>query len=97
MPDNNTKSRRHLRVRVDPIKCTAFGFCGEFLPEVFDLDDWGYAWVQRPDVPVTLAEAAYHTAKACPTGAIIVEMVDEPDPRTNASSNGVDRKSKRSR
>lgn len=83
MPSNNTKTRSYLRVRVDPTKCTAFGFCGEFLPEVFDLDDWGYAWVQRPDVPTSLADAAYQTAKCCPTGAIMVEVVAEPDPRAN--------------
>jgi ferredoxin len=66
-------------VRVNPIKCTAFGFCAEFLPEVFDLDDWGYAWVQRPEMPLSLAEAARKAAKLCPTGAILVEVVEEPD------------------
>ncbi len=71
-------TRRHLRIRVNPIKCTAFGFCGEFLPEVFDLDDWGYAWLQRSEVPMSLEEAAYETARCCPTGAITVEVVEEP-------------------
>lgn len=83
MSDDNarTKTRQHLRVQVNPIKCTAFGFCAEFLPEVFQLDDWGYAWLQRPDVPMSLAAAAYETARLCPTGAISVEVVDEPDLR----------------
>lgn len=79
-----TKTRRYLRVRVNPIKCTAFGFCGEYLPEVFDLDDWGYAWLQRPDIPMTLAEAVYETERCCPTGAISVEVVEEEDPRATS-------------
>ncbi len=86
MPSDNTKTktRQYLRVRVNPIKCTAFGFCGEFLPEVFHLDDWGYAWLQRPDVPMSLAGAAYETAKLCPTGAISVEVVEEADLRATS-------------
>jgi ferredoxin len=79
MPDGGPKARTYLRVRVNPIKCTAFGFCAEFLPEVFDLDDWGYAWVQRPDVPATLAGAVWKTARSCPTGAILVDEVTETD------------------
>ncbi len=79
MPERAKKSRTYLRVRVDPIKCTAFGFCAEFLPEVFELDDWGYAWIQRPEIPASLTEEAFETARKCPTGAILVEMVEEPD------------------
>jgi ferredoxin len=77
---SNAKPQRYLRVRVNPIKCTAFGFCTEYLPEVFDLDDWGYAWLRRTEVPMSLKDAVYETAKCCPTGAITVEVVDEPDP-----------------
>ncbi len=83
MSERDTK-RTYLRVRVDPIKCTAFGFCAEFLPEVFELDDWGYAWIQRPEIPVSLAGEAFETARKCPTGAILVETVEEPDPREAA-------------
>lgn len=74
---SSSSTRRYLRIRVNPIKCTAFGFCGEFLPEVFDLDDWGYAWLQRSEVPMSLEEAVYETARCCPTGAISVEVVEE--------------------
>ena len=82
MSEHETK-RTLLRVRVDPIKCTAFGFCAEFLPEVFELDDWGYAWIQRPEIPASLAAEAYETARRCPTGAILVQPVEELelDPR----------------
>ncbi len=97
MARDKTKTRTYLRVRVNPIKCTAFGFCGEFLPEVFDLDDWGYAWLQRPDVPMSLADAVYETAKSCPTGAISVEVVDEPDHRATAIEQQMKTSTKRSR
>lgn len=88
MPDRTPATRTYLRVRVNPIKCTAFGFCAEFLPEVFELDDWGYAWVQRPEIPASLADEAFETAKKCPTGAILVEMIEESDVHEPNSEQG---------
>ncbi len=63
-----------LRVRVDPIRCTAFGFCAEFCPEMFDLDEWGYAWL-RDGATVTDAELIRETARLCPRRAILVEEI----------------------
>jgi len=71
-------STKRLRVRVDPIRCTAFGFCAEFCPEMFTLDEWGYAWLREPSVRPQLADTIRETARLCPTGAILVEEVDEP-------------------
>ena len=30
------------QVRVNPIRCDAYGMCAELLPERITLDDWGY-------------------------------------------------------
>lgn len=71
-------STKRLRVRVDPIRCTAFGFCAEFCPELFSLDEWGYAWLKEPSTGPELAGTIRETARLCPTGAILVEEVDDP-------------------
>jgi ferredoxin len=67
---------RRSRLRVDPLRCTAFGFCAEFAPELFALDDWGYAWLRRPDVPPQDEGLAREAAKLCPKRAILLETVE---------------------
>jgi len=71
---------KRLRVRVDPIRCTAFGFCAEFCPELFTLDEWGYAWLKQRDVDGRAEALVRETARLCPRGAILVEEVDTPAP-----------------
>ena len=72
-------ARRKLRLRVDPIRCTAFGFCAEFLPEAFALDDWGYAWLHRHELSPEFEEHAREVVRLCPTGAISLDVIEEPD------------------
>ncbi len=43
--------------------------CFELLPEVIELDDWGYPVVTGP-VPETLEPAARSAVRACPTMAL---------------------------
>lgn len=66
-----------VRVRVDPIRCTAFGFCAEFCPEMFTLDEWGYAWLHQREAGPEMVATIRETARLCPRGAILVEEVDE--------------------
>lgn len=61
---------RRQRFRIDPIRCTAFGFCAEFAPEFFSLDEWGYAWQLQPDVPPEQLALLRQTARLCPKAAI---------------------------
>jgi ferredoxin len=70
-----TDATRRLRVRVDPIRCTAFGFCAEFCPEMFDLDEWGYAWLKDSEADGAAAQLVRETARLCPRRAILVEEV----------------------
>jgi ferredoxin len=72
-----SRTKQRLRVRVDPIKCTAFGFCAEFCPELFTLDDWGYAWLRSSVADAAMADLIYETARLCPREAILVETVDD--------------------
>ncbi len=72
-----TTERAGLRVRVDPIRCTAFGFCAEFCPELFELDEWGYAWLKEGPTAAADDQLIRETARLCPRRAILVEVVDD--------------------
>ncbi|MCU7729461.1 ferredoxin [Actinoplanes sp. KI2] len=60
------------RLRVDPIACAAHGICAELLPELIDLDEWGYPVLTAP-VPRRLTAAAARAVAACPALALRLE------------------------
>jgi ferredoxin len=62
-----------VRVHVDAAKCKAYGICYQQSPEVFDLDDSGYASVRMEEVPPELHEAARMAVRMCPERAISIE------------------------
>lgn len=57
------------RLAVDPIACRAHGLCAELLPEVVELDEWGYPIVDREVTP-ELERAARQAVRACPSLAL---------------------------
>lgn len=57
------------RLRVDWPACQARGLCHELLPELVDLDPWGYPII-RGEVPADLAAAARAALAACPRNAL---------------------------
>lgn len=62
-------SRPHWVLVVDPIRCQAHGLCAELLPEVVDLDEWGYPLLPGEVPPLLLSEARTAVA-SCPTLAL---------------------------
>jgi ferredoxin len=62
-----------MKVQVDSAKCDAYGLCAETAPELFELDDFGYALARDggavPPGEETTVEAAI---KVCPVQAIRV-------------------------
>ena len=62
-----------MKLRVDPIACTAHGLCAELLPERITLDDWGYPLIDGRPVPPELEQLARRAADACPTLALKLE------------------------
>lgn len=58
-------------LRVNPIACDGHGLCAELLPEIIDLDEWGFPLVER-DVPPHLQELARRAVGACPTLALLL-------------------------
>ncbi|MEY9855052.1 ferredoxin [Catenulispora sp. GAS73] len=65
-------------MRVNPIGCRAHGMCAELLPEMIDLDPWGYPILSEQPVPPELVAHARRAAAACPTLALLVEDGDRP-------------------
>jgi ferredoxin len=64
------------RLRVNPIACEAHGLCAELLPEMIELDEWGYPIVDERPIPEELLDHARRAAAACPTLALLVERAD---------------------
>jgi ferredoxin len=55
---------------VDRIACDGFGMCAELLPELIELDDWGYPIVAAGGVPDTLLDHARRAVAVCPVLAL---------------------------
>ena len=63
------------RLRVNPIACTGHGLCAELLPEIIELDPWGYPILFSSAVPAGLMEHAKRAVDTCPTLALLMEKV----------------------
>ena len=61
------------RIRVDWPSCEAHGLCHELLPEVIDLDEWGYPRIVGEVSDERLREARA-AARACPRLALRIEQ-----------------------
>jgi ferredoxin len=60
-----------IKVHVDTTKCEGYGMCAQDLPEVFKLDEWGYAYVEADgEVPPTKEDLARRAVLDCPMDAI---------------------------
>jgi ferredoxin len=62
-----------VKVSVDDDRCAGHGVCTTMCPEVFALNDDGYAVVQSPDVPSGLEAAVRRAVQSCPERAITAE------------------------
>ena len=60
------------RLRVDWPSCQGRGLCHELLPEVVDLDEWGYPVVGGEVTPDLLADARA-AVRMCPRLALRLE------------------------
>jgi ferredoxin len=69
-------SRRSLSV--NPIACDGHGLCAELLPELVQLDDWGYPIIDPAPVPPHLEGLARRAIAACPTLALRLSEAEPP-------------------
>jgi ferredoxin len=64
-----------VRVRVDPEKCQGHNRCYSLAPELFDVDDYGYATAAGDGtVPADLEGKARLAAANCPEFAVIIDV-----------------------
>jgi ferredoxin len=59
-----------VELKVNPIRCEAYGLCSELLPELVELDEWGYPIVDGRPVPPELVRDARRAAAMCPRLAL---------------------------
>ena len=62
-----------MKLTIDTTKCSGHARCAATAPEVFELDDNGYALPFDGEVPGALEAKAREGALACPERAIAVE------------------------
>ena len=62
-----------MKVHVDASKCQAYGTCSEIAPEVFELDEWGYARVVGDGSADDNRAAVLQAVKECPALAVVVD------------------------
>jgi ferredoxin len=70
--------RTRTNLVVDRIACDGFGMCAELLPELIDLDDWGYPIVRDGGVPDALMDHARRAVAVCPVLALRLRRVEIP-------------------
>lgn len=66
------------RLVVDPTVCDGHGLCAELLPELIELDEWGYPVVADADVPPQLLAHAKRAVAACPVLALRLRAASSP-------------------
>jgi ferredoxin len=62
-----------MKIQIDSTKCDAYGLCAEAAPQLFELDDFGYATATNDGVvPGSDEAAAQQAISECPVSAIRV-------------------------
>ena len=78
-------ARRTSALVVDRIRCDGYGMCAELLPEVIELDDWGYPMLRADGVvPDRLLAHARRAVNVCPVLALRLDSVRVPGPTAGA-------------
>jgi ferredoxin len=58
------------RLALDPATCTGHGLCADLLPELVELDEWGFPMLRGDAVGPDLLPHARRAVSACPTLAL---------------------------
>jgi ferredoxin len=60
-------------LRVNPIACTGHGVCAELLPELIELDPWGYPIVPADELTADVLPLAHRAVASCPALALTMQ------------------------
>jgi ferredoxin len=58
------------RLHLDPVACAGHGLCADLLPELVELDEWGFPMLRADAVGPDLLPHARRAVSACPTLAL---------------------------
>lgn len=61
-----------MRIHIDALQCEGHGMCAATAPDLYDLNDDGYATPTDFEVPSGSESQAESGATACPMGAVKV-------------------------
>jgi len=68
-----------MRVRIDRGRCQGHNRCYDIAPDLFVIDEFGYATAAREDrIPPEREADANRAAASCPERAIVIEGIDDP-------------------
>ena len=60
---------------IDRIKCDGHGVCADLLPEMIELDDWGYPIINAGAIPAPVLSHAKRAVSGCPMLALRLQAV----------------------
>lgn len=63
---------------IDRIRCDGRGMCAELLPEMIELDDWGYPIIGAGEVPDPMLSLARAAVASCPVMALSLSQRQGP-------------------
>lgn len=73
-------------LNINRIECEGRGMCAELLPELLELDDWGYPIVRSAEVPPSLMDHARRAIAACPVLAF--RLYERPEDASRVTPPG---------
>jgi ferredoxin len=64
-----------LVLGIDRIKCDGHGVCADLVPEIIELDDWGYPVIRSGAIPASVLPHARRAVSGCPTLALRLQAL----------------------
>lgn len=61
-----------VELQIDPIACDGFGYCAELVPELIELDEWGFPIVRDDPLVQDVESVAREAVAQCPRRAISI-------------------------
>ena len=68
----------NFRLQLDPTACSGHGLCAGLLPELIELDEWGYPIVRADQVHDLLVPHARRAVDLCPVLALRLVKARQP-------------------
>ena len=67
------------QLRVDWIRCEGYGLCGDYAPQLVELDDWRYPILRDVTITGSLLDDAQRIVDCCPVKALRLQRAaDDP-------------------